>query len=194
MKNSKNIDAYFWSKLKKGDTSAIGDLYNNYVDDLFRYGIQFSTNKSEVMDSIHDLFLNLYKYRKKLADTSNIKYYLMRCLKNEILNKSKNNVFTNSSLVDENTFTKDFYCSFEDTLIEKENKNDQAFKLNQALGSLSKKQRQVLFLRFNEEKKYNEIAFIMEISIETSRTLIYRAIKKLRKSMLTIIFVLINFF
>lgn len=194
MKDSKNIDSYLWSKLKKGDASAIGDLYNNYVEDLFRYGIQFAKNKTEVMDSIHDLFLNLYKYRKKLADTNNVKFYLMRCLKNEILSKSKKNVFTNSSSIDEHTQKKYFCSSTEDTVIAKEIKNDQAFQLHKALGSLTKKQRNVLFLRFNEEKKYDEIALVLGVSVETSRTMVYRAIKSLKKSMLTISFVFFNFF
>ncbi len=93
MKDYKNLDIFLWSKLKEGNTSAIGDLYNNYVDELFRYGIQFTTDKTEVMYSIHNLFLNLYKYRKQLVDTNNIECYLIRYLQNKILKKSKNNVF-----------------------------------------------------------------------------------------------------
>lgn len=194
MKDSKNIGVFLWSKLKEGNTSAIGDLYNNYVDELFRYGIQFTADKTEVMDSIHDLFLNLYKYRKKLADTNNVQYYLMRCLKNEILKKTKNNVFKNASPLDENMQSNQFCTSIEDTLIAEEISNDKIFHLNAALNSLSKKQRHVLFLKFNEEKNYSEIATILGVSIETSRTIIYRAIKKLRKNMLTFILVLSNFF
>lgn len=194
MKHSKNIDIFLWSKLKEGDTSAIGDLYNNYVDELFRYGIQFTSDKTEVMDSIHDLFLNLYKYRKKLADTNNVQYYLMRCLKNEILKKSKKNIFKNSSPLDEKTYVNQLYTSFEDTLNAEQISNDKVFLLNTALNSLSKKQRHVLFLKFNEEKNYSEIAAILGVSIETSRTIIYRAIKKLRKNMLTFFLVFINFF
>jgi RNA polymerase sigma-70 factor (ECF subfamily) len=139
------------------------------------------------MDCIHDLFLNLYKYRKNLADTKNVKYYLLRSLKNEILKKSKSNIAANSLLFNENSQDKDFYTSIEDDLIAEEMAHDRAFQLNTALNSLSKKQRQVLFLRFNEEKNYTEIADILGISIATSRTIIYRAVKSLRKSMLLVL-------
>ena len=70
----------------------MGDLYDIYVDELFAYGMQFSSDKSQVMDAIHDLFLNLYKYRKTIAVTDNVTYYLFRSLKNNILkieNKSR---------------------------------------------------------------------------------------------------------
>jgi RNA polymerase sigma factor (sigma-70 family) len=194
LKDSKNIDIFLWSKLKEGNTSAISDLYNKYIDELFRYGIQFTTDKTEVMDSIHDLFLSLYKYRKRLADTNNVQYYLLRCLKNEILKKSKNNIFKSSLPLDENMQNSQFYSSIEDTLIAKEISNDKVFQLNLALNSLNKKQRYVLFLKFNEEKKYSEIAIILGVSIETVRTIIYRAIKKLRKNLLTFILVFSNFF
>ena len=53
--------------------------------------------------------------------------------------------------------------------------------LSKALKTLTKKQRKVLFLRFNQDRTYQEISEIMGVSIETARTSIYRAIKTLRK-------------
>ena len=194
MKNFKDTDFILWAKLKAGDATAIGKLYDHYVDELFTYGVQFTANKSDVMDSIHDLFLNLYKYRKKLANTTNVRYYLMRSLKNEILKKAKINPFLSTSAIDENTQNKIFYSSVEDTLIEEEINNDRFFRLNLALNSLSKKQRHILYLRFNEEKEYAQIAKTLNVSIETSRTMIYRAIKKLRKKMLTLMLLFFYFF
>lgn len=187
MEDSNTIDIILWSKLKDGNSAAIGSLYDKYVDELFRYGIQFTADKSKVMDCIHDLFLNLFKYRKNLAHTKNIKYYLLRSLKNEILKKTTANFILNSIAFNDNVQDKDFYTSIEDDLIAEEIVDDRAFQLNQALNSLTIKQRHVLFLRFNEEKKYIEIAEILGVSVETSRTIIYRAIKTLRKSMLFII-------
>ena len=191
MKDFNNTDILLWAKLKKGNTAAIGSLYDRYVDELFSYGIQFTVDKSEVMDRIHDLFLNLYKYRKNLVETKNVKYYLLRSLKNEILKKPKSNIVLNSLAFNENTHDKDFYTSIEDDLIAEEIVDDSVFQLNKALNSLTKKQRHVLFLRFNEEKKYTEIAEILGVSVETSRTIIYRAVKKLRTSML---FFILTFF
>jgi RNA polymerase sigma factor (sigma-70 family) len=186
LKAKKGIDFLLWAKLKDGNIEALGKLYDLYIDDLFRYGIQFCSNKTEVMDSIHDVFLNLYKYRNKLADTNNVKYYLLRSVKNQILKKGKGKLQI-QAIDDNNLFLKDFSASAEEEIIVNE-------LLSKSINLLSKKQRQGLFLRFNEEKDYEDIAIIMNVTVQTSRTIIYRAIKSLRNSMLLHMFFLVHFF
>lgn len=158
---------------------ALGDLYDIYADRLFAYGMQFSKDKSHVMDAIHDLFLNLYKYRKTLAATDNVTFYLFRSLKNNILKvENKNRSFV-PFFYDENETSGE--PSIEDRICAEEFENDRAYKLAKAITKLSKKQRKALFLRYTEERSYEDIATIMNVSIQTSRTIIYRAVKTLRK-------------
>ncbi len=159
----------------------MGKLYDHFADELFTYGSQFCSDRSLVMDAIHDLFLNLYKYRKNLANTDNVEYYLMRSLKNTVLQLVKNrNVSTlltdaNSKIITESN------C--EEQIITSEIQTEHSYKLTKALGNLSKKQRKSLFLRFTKEHSYEEIADIMKISVQSARTNIYRSIKTLRQQM-----------
>ncbi|GGG54942.1 RNA polymerase sigma factor [Bizionia arctica] len=179
MKQLKDKEFIFWTKLKDGNVDALGELYDMFINELFSYGMQLCNDKSYVMDCIHDLFLNLYKYRKNLATTDNVKYYLFRSLKNQILKKSNNK----TSLFKENIHHNIYSSSIEDEIITSEISNERALRLSNAMNSLSKKQRKSLLLRFTEERSYEEIADIMEVSVQTSRTIIYRAIKVLRKNM-----------
>lgn len=168
-----------WAKLKDGDLSAMGDLYDIYVDELFAYGMQFSKDKSHVMDAIHDLFLDLYKYRKTLALTDNVTFYLFRSLKNNLLKvENKNRAFLPFSDNREDTNAEP---SIEERICAEEFENERAYKLAKAITKLSKKQRKALFLRYTEERSYEDVAAIMNVSIQTSRTIIYRAVKILRK-------------
>lgn len=183
MKQLKDKEFIFWQKLKAGHVDALGELYDIFIDDLFCYGMQLSKDKNYVMDCIHDLFLNLYKYRKNLATTDNVKYYLLRSLKNQILKQSKNK----TSIFDEGLQQKNYSHSIEEQIITSEISNERAHKLSKAINLLSKKQRKGLLLRFTEELSYEEIASIMEVSVQTSRTIIYRAIKVLRQNMALII-------
>lgn len=170
-----------WRKLKDGDVQAMGDLYDIYADELFTYGIQFSADKGLVMDAIHDLFLNLYKYRKTIAETDNVTFYLYRCLKNNILKKAtKGRSLVHYSQDHEATRAE---ASLEDRICDQEFENERAFKLSKAITKLTKKQRKALSLRFTEEHSYEDIAAIMNVSVQTSRTIIYRAIKTLRKQL-----------
>jgi RNA polymerase sigma factor (sigma-70 family) len=170
-----------WRKLKEGDVQAMGDLYDLYADELFAYGLQFSSDKGLVMDAIHDVFLNIYKYRKTIAETDNVTFYLFGCLKNNILKKATKG----RSLV---AFSQDDQVkhdepSMEERICAQEFENERAYKLAKAITRLSKKQRKALSLRFTEEHSYEDIAVIMNVSVQTSRTIIYRAIKTLRRQL-----------
>jgi len=194
LKSNSQKDLVLWAKLKAGNTDALGGLYDLYINELFSYGIQFCADRSKVMDCIHDVFLNLYKYRKNLANADQVKYYLFRSLKNQIINSSKGIYALNNFASTDNIEFRDHSNSIEDQIIETELNNERTYKLSKAINSLSKKQRKGLFLRFTEERDYEEIAEIMNVSVQTSRTLIYRAIKTLRGNMTTLLFLGLHLF
>ena len=194
MKLNKDTDLILWAQLKDGDIDALGGLYDLFIDELFSYGVQFCADKTVVMDSIHDVFLNLYKYRKKLANTDQVKYYLFRSLKNQIISSLKGELLDQAFMFNDDVYINKYSNSIEEEIIETEFNNEQTYKLSKAINSLSKKQRKGLFLRFTEERDYEEIAQIMNVSVQTSRTLVYRAIKTLRKNMLVGVFCILKTF
>lgn len=196
MKNHKKLEILLWKKLKQGSTSALGDLYDQYIDILFSYGIQLSGDKDHVMNCIHDLFIDLYKYKSNLAETDNIKYYLFKSLKRKIFKKN-NSLLVLKKEESTSNYTlknKNFRQSIEQDLIDTEIVQERSIKLAEALSSLTSRQRNVLFLRFNEDKSYEEISLILNISVQSSRTIIYRAIKKLRFLLKILVFYVINLF
>jgi len=181
LNHQKCNSSIIWDRLKLGDVNVLGEIYDLVIDDLITYGSQFTNDKYYVMDCIHDVFLDLYKYRKKLASTDNVKFYLYRSLKNKILKKRKEKVLdTPLTTLNENGAFENYTESFEESIISKEVSDQRTSKLSRAITFLSKKQRQGLFLRYTEDRDYIEIASILDISVESSRTLIYRAIKSLR--------------
>lgn len=174
-----------WLNMKTGNVGALGELYDLYIENLFMYGMYQSQDRNFVMDCIHDLFLDLYKYRKNLSVTDNVKYYLYKSLKRKIFKKYKRK---NDTLqVDFETYMyeqlgKTSTISHEENIIRNEKIIERNSKISKALKQLSKKQRKFLKLRFEQEKTYVEISQIMDISVESVRTAVYRAIKTMRKS------------
>lgn len=179
MHSTKNVDSILWKKVKLGDLDAFNELYDLYIDQLHAFGIQHTSDKEYVMDCIHDLFLDIYKYRKKLSDVDNVKFYLFKSLKRKINRKFKSKLSFFSTEEKKNEI-KSVHHSVEESIIESERSDEISTKLSLALTSLSNKQRRGLSLKFDEKKSYEEIAAILGISIESVRTLIYRAVKKLR--------------
>ncbi|MBO9637571.1 MAG: sigma-70 region 4 domain-containing protein, partial [Siphonobacter aquaeclarae] len=57
---------------------------------------------------------------------------------------------------------------------------------------LPERQREILYLRFRHDFDYEQIASLMQISVPTCRTFIYRALKQLRGKLelLTLLFLL----
>ena len=180
--DSNERDAALWTRIRKGETQALGELYDHYIEILFPYGITLCSNKELVMDSIHDLFVDLFKYRKKLADNPQVKYYLLISLKRKIYKKASKKDAAFDKLEESNFFTIDFFeSSAEKKLIDTEIDLDQKRRLNRALADLPKKQKMAVRLKFYEDKSYEEIAELMNVTIETSRTLIYRSMVTLRQ-------------
>lgn len=184
MRVHKKEDIFLWDKLKGGCTTALGNLYDLYIDELFSYGIKIHPNKEHIKDCIHDLFLDLYKYHNNLAKTDNVKYYLLLSLKRKIIKNIQLNK-THSPEIDlYNINDQEFYTdSIEEELIKEESFAEKNLELIKALSLLPKTQKQGLHLRFNENKSYEEIAKTMNITVQTSRTTIYRGIKSLRKKL-----------
>ena len=182
MQSTKPVDYGLWNKLKSGDLEAFDKIYDIYIDDLYLIGIQYTQDKDYVQDCIHDMFLDLYKYRKKLSDVTNVKYYLITCLKRKINKKYKSQIKLFSE-TDKKKPVLSVFESIEDVIIEQEQSIETSSKLNKALTTLTKRQRKGVLMKFNEERSYEEISDIMGISIESVRTLIYRAMKKMRSEL-----------
>jgi RNA polymerase sigma factor (sigma-70 family) len=66
-------------------------------------------------------------------------------------------------------------------LIYREETNSRISLLSNALKELTPRQKEAIYLRFNKELEYAEIAQIMDISIEACRNLISKAIANLKK-------------
>lgn len=185
MENS-NSEKVLWKQLKQGSTIALSSLYDMYSEELYYYGLKITQNDDIVKDSMHDLFLELYKYHAKLADEPNVKFYLLRSLKNTILKNPDYKV--RKEQVDGNkNYIHLPVMSAEDEIIEGEIQNENSRKLADALKLLTQKQREGLLLKYVHNKSYEEIAAIMDIKIETSRTIIYRAVKSLKEMVMMIV-------
>ncbi len=180
MQKELNSDYNLWKRFKEGNDEAFYTLYDHYAGNLYKYGGHFSRDKDLIKDCIQDLFLDLYKYRKKLSETDNIQFYLF-CSLRRIIHKELLKVIPreyhelNFSMND----NPDLSC--EDSLISIETEIENHRALSEAMKSLSNRQREGLSLKFEHNCSYAEIAEIMGVTIESARTIIYRALKELRK-------------
>jgi DNA-directed RNA polymerase specialized sigma24 family protein len=58
-----------WESFKAGNKEAFAQLYNQYVQVLFRYGTKLCPFDDLVKDAIQEVFLDLYQNVKKTPPT-----------------------------------------------------------------------------------------------------------------------------
>ena len=80
-----NSDTILWNDFIKGNDDAFKVIYNNHIQSLYKFGSHFTHDTDLVKDCIHDVYIELAKYRKSLGTTNNIKLYLFKSLKRKII-------------------------------------------------------------------------------------------------------------
>jgi RNA polymerase sigma factor (sigma-70 family) len=179
---NKENESCSWAKLRQGNIVALNELYDIYIDLLYEYGLRCTKDSEYIMDCIHDLFLDLYKYRKKLSPEVNVESYLLKSLKRKINARFKSKIVFISPEEDYSASVyKNQVVSIEEVIIQEEQKAELHLCLDHGLKGLTNKQQEIISMRFNENQTYEEIAIHTGVSIETARTGIYRAIKQLRQ-------------
>jgi RNA polymerase sigma factor (sigma-70 family) len=177
-----NLDYLLWKKIKAGNTQAFHELYVRYADILFSFGMIFSKDQELVRDCIHDLFFDLFKYRKNLSDNDNIRSYLFKALKRKIQPSPGKRKTVNLVYSGDLRHEADHIPNLVET---DETDEDQLTlsRITKLIQQLPAKQQEVLNLRFQLDLTYPEIAAILEISTESVRTSVYRSIKTIRQEL-----------
>ncbi|GET35052.1 DNA-directed RNA polymerase sigma-70 factor [Prolixibacter bellariivorans] len=171
-----------WEQIvQEDDKEAFAELYNLFIDDLYRYGSKLSPDEGMVKDSIQEVFLDLYDKRKKSNITRNLRLYLIVALKRVLIRKlQKHRRLEKRQINDVDMF--DVQYSFEEQYMEEEASNMVLEKVKKIITDLPAKQKEIIYLRFNLSLEYAEISSMLGISIESVRKQVYRAIKSVRES------------
>ncbi len=170
-----------WSKFKQGDKTAFESLYKFCIDDMYAYGLKLNSDQEMVKDCIQEVFIEIFERRNKILEPDNVKFYILKALKNSIFRKLRKE--RRSIRVTEWTnmqFNADY--NIEDKKILAEITDGKRKLIQDALDSLSTKQREILYLRFTMGLDYREISEMVKIDHNSVRKQVYRAIKKLRNS------------
>ena len=167
-----------------GNESAYAQLYEQYFPELYNYGVKLCGQPDFAKDCIHDLFIDLWKQRKKRVQVTAVKSYLFKALRNIIMKAQKRQTrFRSVDLA---------YCfelepSSEAVMIGQQTDQAQQQRLYEALETLTQRQREAVFLKFYSQLAYDEVASVLGISTKATYKLTARAIDLLRKKMIPMV-------
>jgi RNA polymerase sigma factor (sigma-70 family) len=168
-----------------GDEQAFASLMRRYYRDLYNYGSKFSRDESLIKDCIQEVFISLWQRRETIHSILSPKYYFLRATKNKVLKALYKNM-QNASLADlpqEYEFFHEF--SVEYILIEKQMTDERAAKLKDALCLLSRKQKEIVYLKYYQYLDCSQIAELMSLNRQSVYNLLHETIQKLRNILKT---------
>ncbi len=180
-------DSLLWQALKRSEKAAYEILLKKYYPIVLNYGVRFYKDKEFVKDCVQDLFIEIWNRREYLADVVSVKSYLLQSIRKNIIRESSRLKWFREAdkISDDHDFDVEF--DIETYLISREVENELLQKLRFELDKLTKRQREAIFLRFNQDLSYEEIAIIMDINYRSVVNLIHEAIKAIRKNWFSVL-------
>ena len=170
-------------QMARGDKEAFLCLYQSHYQALFCYGFSLSTDRELTKDCIQELFLEIWSTRPSLnKEVKNVKSYLFTWLRRKInieLSRLAKKGFSDKQ--DEDLLF--IESSYEELLIAFQQSEEKKEKLRAALKKLTKKQLEIIKLKFFENLSYRAIAEQTSLTPRTVYNIIYEAIRSLRESM-----------
>ena len=175
-------DSLLWKRFLEGDSSAYTQIYNRTVQDLFRFGLLYTSDKELIKDCIHDVFVKIHMNRAKLAPTDNIAAYLTVALKNTLFNALKK---TTDSLsfdeIGEREETVDESPSTPETIyINNEQEKQVQATVHTMMSVLTDRQREIIYYRYIKEMSIDEISKVTDMNNQSVSNSIQRALARIR--------------
>lgn len=170
----KKIEALV-EKSQNGDSKAFGQLYDQFVDKIYRFILFRVSNKEVAEDLTQTVFLKALENIGNFRKDSQFSSWLYTIARNNVIDHYRGKKPT--------TFVNDF-----DNIESRDNTQDFEAKeflaeTLSAMKRLNEEEQEVITLHSVEEYSFEEIARITDKSPGALRILKHRALKKLRSSL-----------
>lgn len=172
-------------KIKSGDEKAFEYVFKSYYALLCTYAFDLVKDDGLAEDVVQEILIKVWENRGKIDIQTSLKAYLYRSVYNHCINLLKHlRVVKNL----EDRYTEDVLSNAEFTLLTEEYPLDDYFyeglerDIDEAITSLPEQCRIIFQMSRFENLSYEEIARKLDISVNTVKTQIRRALEKLRTS------------
>ncbi|QOV13188.1 sigma-70 family RNA polymerase sigma factor [Viridibacillus arvi] len=149
----------------KGDDTAFLAIMQLYKNDLYRTAYAFLKNEHDAIEAVQEVTVRAYQKIHTLKEPAYTKTWLIRIMINYCQNQiAKNKRFTSNEKLQE-------IATMDDTRF---------LELNEAMASLSKKDQQLITLKYLQNTKIKDIAVLENIPEGTVKSRLHKALQSLR--------------
>ncbi|KGP74456.1 sigma-70 family RNA polymerase sigma factor [Pontibacillus yanchengensis] len=158
-------------KAQKGDRKAYSKLFQHYEDAVYRTAYIYMKDQDDALDVLQETAYRSFTKIHTLKDPTYFKTWLIRIAINasfDMLRKRQNVVQLHPEMEEGITDHDEVDIPL-------------SISLQQLLHALEDMEKSVILLRFYHDYTIRETAEILDIPIGTGKTILYRALKKLRR-------------
>jgi RNA polymerase sigma factor (sigma-70 family) len=183
--NDNQNNYQLWLQFKNGNRQAFAELYQIHITSLIAYGSKLCDSEEVLKDNIQDLFIELWNSKENLADVDCVKFYLFKALRNKLLRSEKKRQLQSPLSV---VYSDSFQSPVETEIINKETRESQINILRKAVNTLTKRQQEIIQLRFYLGFSNEQIAELMSMNYQSVSNLMYSALCRIKKNLTTSVF------
>ncbi|WP_422124498.1 sigma-70 family RNA polymerase sigma factor [Planococcus sp. X10-3] len=159
-------------KAQKGDDHAFYALFQQYEQDIYRMAFVYVKDQNDALDVVQETAYRSFKAIKTLKEPKFFKTWLLRIAVNcslDLLRKQQAVVRLLPEIEENLSGDAD-----EDIPLE--------ITVRDLIEQLDEGEKSVVLLRFYEDLSFKEVAETLDIPLGTAKTILYRALAKLRKN------------
>ena len=173
-----------WQKVKKGNIKAFETLYKSYFTSLCLYSYGLIPDEGLVKEIVNDVFLKIWDKRRDIDIRYGIKPYLFRCVHNTCLDhmrlKKSLRQYQSTDISDK---IRDLADTDEEYIFQQISIKKLEEDVTMSIDQLPDRCREIFILSRYELLSYTEISERLNISVNTVKTQISRALDGLRISL-----------
>jgi RNA polymerase sigma-70 factor (ECF subfamily) len=167
-------DLSYWESSRSGDSNAFSYLFEKYYQPLVRFAGRFLRDYQLADQIVQNVFVDLWVKREQLEIRSSFKSYLYQMTRNQALNHMKKEAKT-VSLEKVSNIPDKTEKNPDNILVEKEFYS----AVHKAIEKLPPKCRQIYVMKRYDRLTTEEVGRILNISVNTVKTQMKRALKSL---------------
>lgn len=157
-------------KAQKGDDKAFLKLFQQYEEDIYRMAYVYVKNESDALDVVQEV---AYRSFKKIDTLRNPEYFKTWLIKIAIT--------CSIDLVRRNNKVVQLKPEYEEFIVSEDEDVPLSITIQELLDQLNEDEKSIVILRFYEGYSFKEIAEVLNIPLGTAKSVLYRALGKLRK-------------
>jgi RNA polymerase sigma-70 factor (ECF subfamily) len=157
-------------KAQKGDDKAFLKLFQKYEKDIYRMAYVYVKNQSDALDVVQEVAYRSFKNIHTLKHPEYFKTWLLKIA-----------ITCSIDIVRQNNKVVQLHPGFEESIGEEMEDVSLAITLQELIELLNEEEKSVVILKYYEGFSFKEIAETLHMPLGTAKSILYRALSKLRK-------------